>query len=664
MWCLTKTLTNEFKKALKEGKLDPTNLAKMSSEKRNSTLAKYVGEENVIQVNSLFESKLLLKNQKAGYISWAKKVSGITPEVKRDLISRIERLDKVLSPEEEGVFLKDLASTRLKVDVTYEEASNVYQLSKTRQDKLNLIKEDSSLRSKERIDYGLADVALKDYIGELKLQTGKPSILERLSPTKAFFELSGATKSFLSTLDNSFFGRQGIKMLYSNPKIWMRNFLKSWNDVGKELLGKDAMTPIKADVYSRPNAINGKYQTAKLDIGIAGEEAFPSTLPEKIPIIRRLFRAAETAFNGAALRMRADYADKIISVAEKQGIDTSSSKQMEGIGSLVNSMTGRGSIGKVAVMGKEINAALFSVRFLKSNVDTLTMHLVDPKATPFVKKEAALNMVKIIGSVAALETAAGMLWPGSVEPDPRSSNFGKIKIGNRTFDLTGGASSIITLAARILPTLHNGQLGFWSKSPTTGKMTQLNLNKYGANTALDVFENFCESKLAPVAGLVRDIWKGQTYSGDPVTFESSVKDLVTPLSIQTFEQLIKDPDKSNLLGTMILEGLGINVNVFLPSKTNWTESTSKELLQFREKVGDAKFKQANTDFNNQYNDWLKKIKQDNEFLSLSEEAQQSVLTKGKDSLKEKIFKDYHFKYKEVKTEKNKEEEKVIKGLIP
>src|SRR3990167_3546409 len=112
-FCLVPKQVEQFKIALKDGTINPEKLGKMSSEQRRAFLEKLVGSDNGKQVNTLFESKLLLKNQKAGYISWAKRVSGMSPQAKRDLISRIERMDNVLNPTEERAFLEDLASQRL-----------------------------------------------------------------------------------------------------------------------------------------------------------------------------------------------------------------------------------------------------------------------------------------------------------------------------------------------------------------------------------------------------------------------------------------------------------------------------------------------------------------------------------------------------------------------
>ena len=50
------------------------------------------------------------------------------------------------------------------------------------------------------------------------------------------------------------------------------------------------MLSVKADVYSRPNALDGTYKRMKLDVGIDAEEAFPSTFPERIPVIGRFLR--------------------------------------------------------------------------------------------------------------------------------------------------------------------------------------------------------------------------------------------------------------------------------------------------------------------------------------------------------------------------------------
>jgi len=554
-FCIPREIIEDFKKRLQSREITPDKLINMTSNSRRVLFSEVLGENIARQANALFESKLLLKNQQQGIINWAKKLTGLKPEVLRDILSRVEKMTEVLEAKDLENFLEDLAARKLGFDVTFEEAAKISELARTTADKKALVREDMPIRSPERLDYGIATVLFKDYIDSLKIKAKKFTFKDYLKkPQQALFDLGGVFKSILSSLDNSFFGRQGIKTLYTQPKIWSNAFLKSWKDIAESLKGGDPALVVKADVMSRPNMLNGKYKTGKYDLNILTEEAFPSHFPSKIPLIGRFFKAAESAYNNAALRIRSDYADKIIKLAEEQGINALDPLQAEGMGRLVNSMTGRGSLGKLTAVSHEVNVTFFSLRFLKSNFDTLTFHLLDPKATPFVKKVAATNLVKIVGSIATILAIADQLWPGSVEWNPTSSDFGKIKIGNTRFDVTGGMGSLVVLSAR----LATGKF----KSATTGKITDLSEGKFGQLNRLDLFEGFIEGKLSPMFGLIRDVFKGRTFEGEKPTFIGSSANLLTPLSIQNFQELLKDQGSANILIAMILEGLGISTNTF------------------------------------------------------------------------------------------------------
>ena len=539
----------------------------MTSRERHQYLAGVLGDANARSVNILFESKLLLKNQRLGILNWAKKIVGLKPEVLRDMVSKVNRMTKVLEPKELDAFLEDLASQKLGFDVTFNEAAKISQLAKDVVEKKTKIPESSPARSSERLEYGLSLTMFKEYVGKLKL--GEKTFIEAFKnyiahPFRTLEELAGVTKSLLSTLDNSFFGRQGIKTLYTSPTIWGRNFIKSWTDIGKEFKGQNAMIPIKADIYSRPNAINGKYERMKLDIGLGGEEAFPSSLPGKIPLLGRIFKAAESAFNGAALRMRADLADRWIKIAEEQGVNMLDKTEALSGGQVVNSLTGRGKISMFTPSGQKfVNASIFSIKFLKSQFDVLTQPF-NRNLSPFARKQAATNLLKIVGSVAAINTIANLLTPGSAEKDPRSSGFLRIKIGGTRIDTTGGLASVLTVASRLTPTIHNGKWGFWSKNPVTGQFTDLTSGKYGQSTALDILENFWEGKLSPLAGLFRDVWKGTNYEREKVTIQNAITNLVTPLSIQNFQQIMDSPDSDKILMLMIMEGLGFSTVTYKP----------------------------------------------------------------------------------------------------
>lgn len=579
-FCLPKEFASKFLTALKDGTIDPAKLIDMTSGERREFFTKIVGEDDAKEVNALLESKLLLKDQKTGMVAWAKKVSGISEATRTDIVSKIERMTNVLSASSEDAFLADLAAKKLGTDVSFDDAQRIVDGTKAIAEAQAKIKPETPAGSDDRLDYGLRYVEFQKFIGDLKNANADTSFKTWItSPSKIVDSLFGTTKSILSSFDNSYFGRQGIKTLFTNPDIWAKNFAKSWGDIAKEILPHkvSAIDAIKADIYSRPNALNGKYSAMGLDIGIDSEESFPSSLPEKIPLLGRLYKASEAAYNGAALRMRADLADRLIPRAEAFGVDLTQREQARGIGTMINAITGRGNIGKLNVFGKEINAVFFSIKFLKANYDTLTMHnlgygIEEGPARNFVRVESAKNILKITTAVAGIMYIANTLYPGSVDFDPRSSNFGKIKIGDHTIDITGGMASLATLASRAVPTKHGDKGGlfgngisFWSKSATTGKYMDLTANKFGQQNVLDVVNDFIDGKVSPVLGVLHDVWTGRDYNGQKPTLANEAESLVTPIPLQDFEQL-KDPNNANTLALSILDSIGFSTQTTPPKK--------------------------------------------------------------------------------------------------
>jgi hypothetical protein len=587
-FCIPPKAAAAFREALHARKIDPNALRDMDSAERHAFFSEMLGEETAGEVNALFESKLILKDWKRGLVNWAQNVQGLSEPTRRDFLSKVAKLDRVLNPAEEREFLADLAAQKLGATVTVDEARAISQGAKqisdlkvewnpegiTKRKKFFRLREtiEKGAWSSEdaRLNYGTALVLYRRHVGDLLADANALTAVEYLKhPWKLAVAAAGATKGMVASMDVSFSLRQGLKMAITHPDLWTKAFVEQFKAAGRAFKSGDGMLAIEADVASRPNAMNGKYANAKVALNLKFEEAMPSNLPELIPLYGRLYKASEAAYNGMALRLRADYADRMIAAAERSGVDMSKAgKQAEGIGALVNSMTGRGNLGKLEAFGEATNAVFFSIKFFKSNLDVLTMHrfgtaIEAGPARSFVRREAAKNLAKIVGTTAAILYTADQLWPDSVEWDPRSANFGNIKIGNTRFNITGGMSSIVVLAARILPTMHNRQLRWgWSKSAASGKWTDLTAGKYGQQTALDMVDNFWQGKLSPGMGIIRDRLAGETYGGGPLTLKNTAFGLVTPISAQNFIETMNDPNHANLLAVLILDGLGISTNTY------------------------------------------------------------------------------------------------------
>jgi hypothetical protein len=536
-FCLPKFAADALIKALPE---DISKLTDMTSAERRDFFSKVVGEENATQLNTQFESKLILKDQQRGLINWVKKTTGMTPEAKRSLIDKVNKMEKVLQPEDKQMFLEDLAAHKLGFGVTIEESGRIVDMAK---------KVEDAKSSKDRMDYGRAVYDFNEYVNQLKLGSLKTTIGEKV------YNFAGSTKSIKASLDNSAVLRQGWKAAITNPKVWGQNAVQSFGNIVKKLGGKDVKREMQAEIVSRPTY--DKMSRAKLDVGNL-EEAYPTSLPEKIPLFGKLFSASETGFTTFLHKLRADLFDKYIEIAEKSGVDTNSKAELLSIGRMVNSLTGRADLGRIEPVAGVVNNVFFSPRFVKSHFDVLTAHQLQKNVTPFVRKQASLNLLKIITAQAAIMGIANLIQPGSAETDPRSSDFGKVKSGDTRFDVSGGSASLVTLAARLL--------AFSTKSSTTGVIKPLNTGEYGATDGTDVVYNFFESKLSPIAAVIRDIYKGKTFSGEKPTIANQAANLFVPLPIQNPIQAAKNENAANMLLIMIADGIGIGASTYAPKK--------------------------------------------------------------------------------------------------
>jgi hypothetical protein len=561
-FCLPKYIVDDFIAKLKDGTINPQKMMDMTSAQRRDFLADIVGEDNAFQVNAKFEKKLLLKDQQQGIINWAKEVAGLDAKKRKNLIERVNDMEEILTPESEDAFLEDLAAQKLGVAVTAEEAQQIADLAKTAMEKREVM--ESKPRRKPlqpgtnaEMEYGRAGMAFRNYIRDLKLEAGRLTIAEfKASPVATTAKVAklaaGVSKSLKASLDLSALGRQGWKVLMSHPSIWYNQATKTFQDVIDTFGGKTVMDEVNAWIISNPNYDN------MLKDGLAVtviEEEFPeSELIERVPGLGIVHKAAEQAFTAFMYRNRADLYDYYTEVAKQNGYEKTTGL---GIGHLANSLGSRGHLGRLEPAADVVNVTFFSLRNLKANFDVLTAHMLGKDVSWFVKKQAAINLVKILSGTAAVLALARAMG-GDVEEDPRSADFGKIKVGNTRFDVTGGAGSIIVLANRLARQSY--------KSSTTGKVTPLNTGEFGSRTSEDMVYDFFANKFSPAFSVVRNLLRGRTFQGEKPTLANTLRDLTIPISAETIYETYQDPNSADLLLTTIAEILGIGTQTYGPPK--------------------------------------------------------------------------------------------------
>lgn len=364
---------------------------------------------------------------------------------------------------------------------------------------------------------------------------------------------SAVYKSLKASVDLSFALRQGFKVFTQNPKQWADSMKKAF-EVIKNVGSKDKMDAVmdtyKSYLLGHPN-YEALINEGKLAVGVV-EDFFPSSFAEKIGFgLGNLFKSSNEAFTIFSQSARFGIANDMLERQLQQVGRELTKDELKSIGLVANSITGRGSLGKLESVSGALNKLFFSARYIRSQADTFIMPF-NPTLSPMARQEALKSSRNTLATVAGLMATASMMG-ADVEFDPRSSNFGKMKVADgRYLDLTAGLGSYIALTSK--------QISGKAKSATTGKLTQLNSGKYGAQTRGDVLAQWATNKLAPAPATLNEVFlKGETFGGEKPTAISVARNLLAPISADNIYDYLTQEDLSTalLLGMSDVSGLGI-----------------------------------------------------------------------------------------------------------
>jgi hypothetical protein len=286
-------------------------------------------------------------------------------------------------------------------------------------------------------------------------------------------------------------------------------------------------------------------QNVKLD---AKEEQYMNNLAEKIPAVGQLVKGSGRAYGMYLNKMRVDLFNRLADQMEKNGKTWENSKeQYKELAAYVNNMTGRGDLGETLNKAAPIlNQLFFSPRLAVSRLNTLT-YLAQPRFWKTVPKEVRIDYFRSLLSTVGVGLTVLMLAKlagAETEDDPRSTEFGKIKVGNTRWDIWGGHQQYIRAATQML----TGE-----KKTGSGKIKKLEPGGPYSQSRGGVGLNLLRGKLAPVPSMAVDILSGQNIIGetlttdwqsDPSKKELGVKEnLMThlfPLTVTGMQEALKD----------------------------------------------------------------------------------------------------------------------------
>ncbi len=552
---------------------------------------------------------------------------------------------------------------------TKEQVDELIRLSNKKDELLKLRGEDGSWKLRDRLQYGAAKIDYDNYISRLK--DGDMTLTEiakrRLEEFKttwreggkegghdrsgavgrlvadAFTNLSETSISLVASLDNSFIGRQGLTTLMTHPTIWVKAAKESFKDIYKALRTKHgnqtAKDILRADIVSRDRYLDGTYQKAGIIAKI--EEQFPTSNPQRIPFLGRAFKASEVAFENSAMRMRVGLFDLLLDQAKSNGLKADD-VLIQDIGKLVNSMTARASTKDKGF----IKAVFWAPKMMAANINTLTAHgfgsgigFGGRLETSFAREQAALNLTKMILTTAGVAAMINAMKPGSVELDPRSSDFLKVRIGNTRIDLTGGKGQYLIFFARFLAMLGGAEGSI--KSAQTKILTKLNTGKFGDPTLMNVALDFLTNKTTPLIRTgIEVLGKGKTFEGKKPTVSAALGSTFTPIFLQNmYEDIFGDYPEPNKFVAVAnwLDAFGVNANTYQPIQ-EYSEKDTIEMNELRDMIGKDKLKELEIIYNKTVNSKIDRIVKQQNYLNLPNEEKKKVIEEIRRETKQQVFK--------------------------
>ena len=418
---------------------------------------------------------------------------------------------------------------------------------------------------------------------------GKQSVASIIQDVS--FEVINLPRAILASYDLSAPGRQGIIFSVSHPVASTKAFGRAVRASVPFSGAKYADEIEAASKATKFGRMADNFGVHSSPTGFAAnisakEEVYLSRLAEKIPGVAMSERGFTTFLNQQRRLVFEAQAKQWIRKGITPQNDTRSFEQYA---KFINHATGRGSLeslqpGALTAM----NAVFFSPRLQASRVQVIG-DLISPKTTSAARKVIARDLAEFYSTglgIMAMAKAGG----AEVEMDPRSSDFGKIKVGNTRYNYWGPFQPLATLAGR----MYTGEI----KSTGTGKIKKADRVNLGIDNVLG---NFLRGKLAPVPGKFIDVIKESDILGRPVEptkefTQRAVFESLTPLFIQDSIDAWKFREVDGqfpVSAGLAFTGIGVQTWELSPSAELQLEKDSLSRQTFGKNADELSFDEAN-----------------------------------------------------------------------
>uniref|UniRef100_A0A6M3KF92 Large polyvalent protein associated domain-containing protein n=1 Tax=viral metagenome TaxID=1070528 RepID=A0A6M3KF92_9ZZZZ len=292
--------------------------------------------------------------------------------------------------------------------------------------------------------------------------------------------------------------REAFLALFSDAKARVE-----WNKIVKDPLygiydelGLDFIRPLI------PEKGIPQYKLTE-EFGYLGANRPISQLTEKVPWIKVSARSFITGTNVHNWAIFKDFYTMLLKENEK--IATGAMKLKPGevfsmknellrFGKMLESLTGRESLGKASAIAPILSAGLFAPRMLFARFFS-AKHLFSP--SKYVRSEAWKTLGSFVGITSSILLLGKQMGWWDVDTDKTSSDFMKIRVGNTRIDPWGGYQQAAVFTSRIIDNTLKGQEGDFRFLP-----------------------RFIRSKFAPLTSILAEIATRKTFLGEDIDIKN------------------------------------------------------------------------------------------------------------------------------------------------
>ena len=280
---------------------------------------------------------------------------------------------------------------------------------------------------------------------------------------------------------------------------------------------------------------------------------------QNLPIVRNAERAYVTMLN----KLRFEVMDDMVIQAEKNLGKKVTERELDSIASFINYATGRGPLGPAEALAPVLNGLFFAPKFATSRFALPAKTALEAgrgftgvggATNRATSRRMARDMALFVGVGLSMVKLAE-LGGAETSVDPRSSDFGKIKLGKTRIDIWGGFQQVARLTAQMI----TGE----GVSTTTGEafpissefifgseregLENVNIKRELPSRGL-ALANFLRNKLGPIAGEITNQVFGEDILGDEATprqftersFRNPFFENFTPLFVQDVIDAIQE----------------------------------------------------------------------------------------------------------------------------